>query len=231
MAEINVSVMVRDLTQLNPIVKVMAELAIAEVEQNGVDALVTETYRPQERQYYLYCKNRTLEQAVAGGVPKDKAIKYLALLEKEKYDGPKVTWTLKSIHIKKRALDVVPQRKVNGKMAAIWNVNDPDTKKLIAIMSKYGFEAGANWKSNSDSPHYQVDANITTYVNRTHTTKFLTTAIQKALIKAGIEGVMVDGIWGAGLDKAVTAFRKKMKYKNTLPILGAAALKKLLSYL
>jgi peptidoglycan L-alanyl-D-glutamate endopeptidase CwlK len=231
MAEIDVTVMVKDLDQLNPIVEVMANLAIAEIEKNKVDALVTETYRPQDRQYYLYCKDRTVEQAVAGGVPRDKAVKYVAQLLKEKYTGPKVTWTVHSIHIQKRALDVVPQRKVNGKMQAIWNIQDPDTKKIIAIMTKYGFEAGANWKSNTDSPHYQVDDDITNLVDKTHTTKFLTKAIQNALIKAGIDGVSADGVWGAGTDKAVSAFRTKMKYKSTEPSLGATALKALLNYL
>ena len=57
----------------------------------------------------------------------------------------KVTWTLNSVHKSRKAVDVVPQRKVNGKVVAIWNVKDPQTQIIIKTMEKYGLEAGANW--------------------------------------------------------------------------------------
>lgn len=48
--------------------------------------------------------------------------------------GTKVTWTQVSIHTKRNAVDVVTQRKIDGIMTAIWNAQDKETKKIIAIM-------------------------------------------------------------------------------------------------
>jgi len=202
-----------------------------EIEMKGINALVVETYRALERQYYLYCKGRTVEEAIRKGVPKSKAEKYVAQLKAENYKGGKVTWALNSIHIQKQAIDVVPQRKVNGKMTAIWNSSDPQTKKIISIMSKYGFEAGANWTNSVDSPHFQIKGNLSSLVSKTSTTFYLTKAIQTALKNALDVDIAIDGKWGKGTDGFVIAFRKKMGYKTFPPTLGKEALKTLLSYL
>lgn len=136
----------RDIGKLNVLVQVMLAAALREIKAAGVNPLVVETYRTKERQYYLYGQGRTAAQCTVMGVPVAKAKKYA------KPGATKVTWTLNSIHIQKKAVDVIPVR--NGK--DIWNAQDKDTKKIIEIMQKYGFEAGANWTSSPDSPHYQV---------------------------------------------------------------------------
>jgi peptidoglycan LD-endopeptidase CwlK len=41
-------------------------------------------------------------------------------------------------------------------MTAIWNSKDTETKKIIKIMTEYGFEAGANWTTSPDSPPFQI---------------------------------------------------------------------------
>ena len=121
-------------------------------------------------------------------------------------------------------------------MTAIWNTKDKETKKIIKTMVKYGFEAGANWTSSPDSPHYQVKwiSLKTTVYDRHHTNKFVTLAIQKALNKAlnlkGTEKTDEDGDWGNDTDKKVNMFRKMMGWKQTGK-LGATALKKLFGYL
>jgi peptidoglycan hydrolase-like protein with peptidoglycan-binding domain len=117
-------------------------------------------------------------------------------------------------------------------MKAIYNSSDSETKEIISIMTKYGFEAGANWSKNADSPHYQIDGNLSIKgFSRTHTTKFVARAIQKALNKAVNANLTVDGAWGKGVDTAVTKFRKKMGYKLTSPILGKVAIAELFKYL
>jgi peptidoglycan L-alanyl-D-glutamate endopeptidase CwlK len=214
------------------VVAVMAKLALNEIKENGIDPLVIETYRSKERQYYLYCKGRTVDEAVAKGVPRAKAIKYVAQLKKEGYTGSEVTWTLNTIHVKKQAMDLVPQRKVDGRMTAIWNSQDPQTKKIISTMSKYGFEAGANWSKNTDSPHFQVDCNL--YLGafkRGYTTYQVTLAFQKALNKAINANLKEDGSWGASVDAALTKFKKTKKYKITTPVAGQKVVEDLLSYL
>lgn len=227
----------RSLDDLHPLVKALAELAIEEIKSFGINPLIVETYRSQERQYYLYCKGRSLAQATKGKVPLTKAIKYIAQLTKEKYKGGQVTWTLNSQHIQKRAIDVIPQRRINGKMTAIWNARDTETRKIIATMSKYGFEAGANWTTNADSPHFQVKLDLAGTFKRGHSTYYVTLAIQKALNKARSKGLNFgaklkeDGIWGGKTDLAVIEFRKFMKYKTHPASLGKAAIKDLLRFL
>lgn len=210
----------RDTGKLNVLVQVMLAKALNEIKKAGVNPLVVETYRSKERQYYLYGQGRTAAQCMAAGVPSTKAKKYA------KPGATKVTWTLNSIHIQKKAVDVIPVR--NGK--AIWNAQDKDTKKIIEIMTKYGFEAGANWTSSPDSPHYQVKGSFSKVFSQEKNTIYITRSIQKALKAFGFYTGKIDGVWGTGTTKAVNLFRKENGWMQTGKI-GKTALKKLLNIL
>lgn len=210
----------RDTKKLNVLVQVMLEAALKEMRSDGVNPLVVETYRPRERQYYLYGQGRTAAQCTAAGIPAAKAKKYARPGMKQ------CTWTLSSIHIQKKAVDVVPVRK--GK--AVWNARDKDTRKIIEIMQKYGFEAGANWTKSPDSPHYQVKGSFSKVFSRAKTTVYVTKTIQTALKRFGFYDGKTDGIWGAGTTKAVNDFRKANGWLQTGKI-GRKALKKLLGIL
>lgn len=220
--ELDVRVSCRDLDELNPLVNTMLDLALVDIKKAGIMPLVTETYRPQKRQNYLYCQGRTVEACVAKGIDRKFS---------EEYCNPKVgkcTWTLNSKHKNRTAVDLVPQREVDGKLKAIWNAKDPQTLTIIKIMTKYGFEAGANWQDNVDSPHFQVDGDFTTIFKKEHTTPYVTKAIQTALNKKLGINLIADGEWGAKTDKAVIDFRKKMKYSSLEPIIGSEAFKALM---
>lgn len=181
----------RDVTKLNGVVRELLILALDEVRACGVAPLVVETLRTKERQYWLYGQGRTALQLMKKGISPKYAHK-----------GQIVTQTLNSIHISGCAVDVVPMR--NGK--AIWDANDKDTKKIVAIMGFYGFEAGANWKSFKDSPHFQIKLPYpkNNSVSQHNTTSFLTKAIQKKL------GIKADGIWGFKTNEAVEKFRESI---------------------
>lgn len=218
---VNVTSSTRDIGELNPLVQVMLNVALDKIKAKKITPLVVETYRPKERQYYLYGQGRSVATCVGAGMPKAYAQKYAR-------SGNKVTWTLNSIHIQRCAVDLIPQR--NGK--AIWNSQDKDTKQIISIMESVGFEAGANWSSSPDSPHFQVKGISATGKNfsRTNTTKFVTKMIQTQLKKAGFySDYKVDGDWGTGTDNAVKKWRKACGWSNAKTI-GTTALKKLLSY-
>ncbi len=218
----NIKEICRDINELNPLVKVMLEMALIDIRSQGINPLVVETYRPVERQKYLYCQGRSIAECTAAGISKSFA---------EAYSCPKaieVTWTFNSIHIQRKALDVVPQRIVNGKMTAIWNSQDKETKAIINTMAKYGFEPGANWKTNPDSPHFQVKGDFTTLFYSGHTNQYVTMAVQIALNKKIGAGIATDGDWGPKTTAAVNAFRKKNKWSPNGK-LGATALKTLLS--
>jgi peptidoglycan LD-endopeptidase CwlK len=212
----------KDINELNPLVKVMLELALADIKKQGVNPLVVETYRPQERQYYLYCQGRTVSECTSKGISKTFA---------EKYSNPKankVTWTLDSIHIQRKAVDIVPQRKVNQVMTAIWNAKDPQTKIIIATMQKYGFEAGANWSTNADSPHFQVKGDFEELFTAGSNTAFVNKAVQTALNNKLKVSLSVNGDWGAKTTAAINKFREKNGWSSNGK-LGAVALKELLA--
>lgn len=211
----------RELSELNGLVKVMIELAIEDIKKQGVNPLVVETYRSQERQNYLYCQGRTITECTASGINSTFAKAYCTP------KASKVTWTLNSVHKGRKAVDVVPQRIVNGKMTAIWNTKDSQTQIIIKTMQKYGFEAGANWITTPDSPHFQVKGDFSNIFTQNLNTTYITKAVQLALNKKINAGLVVDGKWGAKTTDAVIKFRKAMKYKNHTGILGAAAFKEL----
>ena len=218
---VNVTSSTRDISELNPLVQVMLNAALDKIKAKKINPLVVETYRPKERQYYLYGQGRSVATCIGAGMPKSYAQKYAR-------SGNKVTWTLNSIHIQRCAVDLIPQR--NGK--AIWDSKDKDTKQIISIMESVGFEAGANWSSSPDSPHFQVKGISVTGKNfsKSNTTKFVTKMIQRQLQKAGFyEDYVVDGDWGKGTDNAIKQWRKSCGWSSVATI-GTKALKKLLSY-
>ena len=194
----------RDIEELNPLCQILLNKALEEIKTSGINPLVVETYRSQVRQNYLYSLGRTAP-------------------------GAKVTWTQLSIHTQRNAVDVVPQRKVDGKMIAIWNAKDKETKKIILIMQKYGFEAGANWSTSPDSPHFQikgVSKTVKSY-SSTNSNSFITKMIQKLLNEKINAKLTVDGKWGANTTKAVNKFRNRFGWKEDGKV-GVETLKKLL---
>lgn len=212
----------RDISELNPLVQVMLEAALTKIKKKKINPLVVETYRPLERQYYLYGKGRTKAICIGAGMPEKYATKYASPKE------GKVTWTLASIHIKRCAVDLIPQR--NGK--AIWDSNDKQTKEIIKIMESVGFEAGANWQNSPDSPHFQVAgiSEKSQYFTSKNTNYYITKMIQTKLKSLGFynKAYAVDGVWGTATTNAVNKFRKKHGWDDNGKM-GTKALKTLLS--
>lgn len=74
-------VVISDLGELTPKTQALAEDFLARCQEEGLPVLITETYRTQDRQDYLYEQGRTRE-------------------------GPVVTWTRQSSHTDRRAFDI-----------------------------------------------------------------------------------------------------------------------------
>lgn len=193
----------RNTKELNPLCQILLNKALEVIKAEGISPLIVETYRSQARQDFLYSQGRTVK-------------------------GTKVTWTLNSIHTKRNAVDVVPQMMVSGKMTAIWNANDKETKKIISIMTKYGFESGGNW-ATPDSPHFQIKgvSDTAKSYSETNTNTYISKMIQTLLNEKIKAGLTVDGKWGANTTKAVNKFRSKQGWKQDGKV-GVATLKKLL---
>lgn len=208
--------------ELNELVRILFELAIYDIKEQGVKPLILETYRSQQRQNYLYCQGRTVSEVMKKGISKSFA---------ESHCNPKVakvTWTVNSLHKQRKAVDIVPVRKIDGEWTAIWNAKDKQTLIIINTMQEYGFEAGANWVNNPDSPHFQVNGSFDRVFKQGSNTTYVTKTIQKALNKKAKTKLKVDGLWGPKTTEAVNKFRKQQGYKLINGQLGAIALKALL---
>ena len=77
----NILTTCRDIKELTPQAQKACNLFLAECKKQGLNVLITETYRSQERQDYLYSQGRTSA-------------------------GNKVTWTKNSRHTSRRAWDI-----------------------------------------------------------------------------------------------------------------------------
>lgn len=212
----------KDVEELNPLVKALYEMAVSEITEVGINPCLVETYRSQERQNYLYCQGRTVEECVKKGINKEFSIKYC------NKSASRVTWTLNSIHTKRKALDLVPKRNVNGDMVAIWDAGDKQTQIIIKTMEKYGFEPGANWSVNVDSPHFQMDGRFESVFMQDRNTKYVTRMIQNALNRKVNVSLKIDGDWGSKTTKAVNKFRELNGWIQNGK-LGVTAIKILLS--
>lgn len=127
--------MSRSLDELHPIVKQKAEKMISEAASQGIEILVTATYRSKEEQDALYAKGRT----APGNIVTNASYPY-------------------SLHNHGVAFDVVPIK--DGK--AVWN--DYGLWDQIGVIGKsVGLEWGGDWTSFPDRPHFQYTAGLSIY--------------------------------------------------------------------
>lgn len=126
----------RSLDDLHPKVRSMARKLLARCAKEGIDLLVTSTYRDAESQNALYAKGRT--------VP-----------------GKKVTNARagESLHNYRVAFDVVPLRA--GK--PVWGTSGEDGKlwnRVGQIGEACGLEWAGRWKSFKEFPHFQYTGGL-----------------------------------------------------------------------
>ena len=121
----------RLLADLDPIA---AEVCMKHVDacgKNGIEILVTSTWRDYEAQDALYAIGRTVKTDQRA-ITNAKA--------GQSWHNFKVAW------------DIVPL--VAGK--AVWDAKDPLWKTVIECGEAAGAEAGAKWMSFPDLPHFQL---------------------------------------------------------------------------
>lgn len=122
----------RDLSELKQVAQLACRLLFQECFKAGIkDIFITETYRSQERQNYLYAQGRT-------------------------QPGQKVTWTLKSNHSGRLAWDIaVSPPKSLYDAATLAKVG------VIAQKLGITWGGQASWVAagKTDRPHFEVKAN------------------------------------------------------------------------
>jgi len=118
----------RSLDDLLPQVQVRAEKMIEICKADGIDLLVTSTYRDNESQDALYAQGRTKPGNI---VTKAKAGE--------------------SFHNYRCAFDVVPI--VNGKPN--WNDTDPVWQRIGRAGKQVGLEWAGDWVTFKETAHFQ----------------------------------------------------------------------------
>lgn len=127
----------RSLDELHPIVKEKVQQFIQKCDENGIDLLVTSTYRDFESQNALYAQGRTAP-------------------------GKKVTNAKggQSWHNWRVAVDVVPLR--NGK--PVWGTTGADWELWEAVGNigeSVGLEWAGRWKTFKEFAHFQYTGGLT----------------------------------------------------------------------
>ena len=127
----------RSLRDLHPKVSILAQKMIAECHKNGIDLLVTSTFRDAEAQNALYAQGRTRAGAIVTNAKAGQ-----------------------SFHNYRVAFDVVPI--VNGK--PVWGTDGEDGKlwqSVGRIGKSVGLEWAGDWERFKEYPHFQYTQGLT----------------------------------------------------------------------
>lgn len=124
----------RNLDDLIPPVKKRVEAFIASAKAEGIDLLVTSTYRDNASQNALYAQGRTTPGKVVTNARAGQ-----------------------SLHNYRCAVDVVPI--VNGKPT--WDVKNDVWQKIGKLGVAAGLEWAGNWKRFKEYPHFQYTGGLT----------------------------------------------------------------------
>ncbi len=127
----------RSLSDLEPEARRRAIDFLARCQADGLEVLITSTYRSAARQQQIYNQGRTTPGMIVSG------------------SRPGF-----SMHNFRCALDVVPMR---GKKA-VWDNRKPENLALWMRIGKHGkdagFEWGGDWKRFVDMPHLQYTSGM-----------------------------------------------------------------------
>lgn len=123
----------RKLEDLLPPVRERVERMIAACDAEGIDLLVTSTYRDNASQEALYAQGRTAPGRIVTNARSGQ-----------------------SYHNYRCAVDVVPIR--NGK--AIWNAKDPIWQRIGTLGKAAGLEWAGDWKRFKEFPHFQYTGGL-----------------------------------------------------------------------
>jgi len=124
----------RNLNDLLPEVKARVDKFIEACNHNGIDLLVTSTYRDNESQAQLYAQGRTAPgKIVTNAGPGD------------------------SYHNYRCAVDVVPL--LNGKPD--WDGSHPVWAEIGRLGKECGLEWAGDWKSFKELAHFQYTNGLT----------------------------------------------------------------------
>jgi peptidoglycan L-alanyl-D-glutamate endopeptidase CwlK len=126
----------RKIEDLHPDLQAIARAFLSKALNDGIEVLITCTYRSSAEQDELYAQGRTKPGLKVTNV---------------KGGGSKHNFTINGKPASK-AFDVVPM--VNGKL--IWDAKHPSWQKLGKIGKDLGLTWGGSWVSFKDYPHFEI---------------------------------------------------------------------------
>lgn len=126
----------RKLDDLHPLLKPLATQFLSECQKQGIDVLITCTYRSPEEQTQLYAQGRT---------------KPGKIVTNAKAGQSKHNFQV-GVFPASKAFDTVPMR--SGK--PVWAASDPLWKSLGEIGRTIGLEWAGDWKTFREYPHFQL---------------------------------------------------------------------------
>jgi peptidoglycan LD-endopeptidase CwlK len=127
----------RNISDLLPRVQPLANAFIEKCKAEGIELLITSTYRDKESQAALFAQGRTTPGKIVTNARAGR-----------------------SFHNYRVAFDVVPLR--NGK--PVWGTVNEDAvlwKKIGAIGVECGLEWAGNWRTFTEFPHFQFTGGLT----------------------------------------------------------------------
>jgi hypothetical protein len=137
------------LAELDPTVMLAFRNFLNDIDATGIRYSITEARRTMQTQICYFLGGRGMSTADI-----NLCRKAAGLYQWAESENRKITWTLDSVHLYGKAIDIVPLD--NGGKA---NYNDIESyKKFAEIAARYGIEWGGNWEPNKDGPHFQIRA-------------------------------------------------------------------------
>jgi len=124
----------RSLDDLLPLVRARVDAFLASCKKEGIDLLVTSSYRDIESQNALYAQGRTTEGKIVTNAKGGQ-----------------------SFHNFRCAVDVVPLK--NGK--EIWDGADPVWATVGRLGKEAGLEWAGDWKTFKELAHFQYTGGLT----------------------------------------------------------------------
>lgn len=124
----------RNLGELHPPVRERVQRFIDACRDEGIDLLITSTYRDHESQNALYAQGRTKPGKIVTNAKGGQ-----------------------SFHNHRCAVDVVPL--INGKPN--WNTKDPVWPKIGALGKAAGLEWAGDWVKFKEMAHFQYTGGLT----------------------------------------------------------------------
>jgi peptidoglycan L-alanyl-D-glutamate endopeptidase CwlK len=132
MATIPTPAVDRDLSKLAPKFRRAVEAALAQLQAEGIDAMVNEGLRSDALQRVYFARGVTKARTVSGS-----------------WHGYGLAVDIIS---KKRGWDVWPWRAKDGSLRG----GDPNWwRRVVEVMKLHGLDWGGDWESIFDAPHFQ----------------------------------------------------------------------------